>query len=82
MGRASDEERPKLAGGASRDKKRLAIGIAFMALLFAGTLVATFLLGRPDPAGALAPGVPVLILTGVGVVVASALVFYRTYPGE
>lgn len=78
----SDREEPKVAGGASRDKKRLAIGLGFMALLLAGTLVSAFLLGVPDRPGRVAPGVPLLILGGWAAVIASALVFYRTFPGE
>ncbi len=76
-----DQERPKLAGGASRDKKRLAVGIGFMLLLFAATLVSAFVLGRPMTGAVVAPGVPFLILSGWGIVIAAALVFYRTYRG-
>lgn len=78
----SDREERKLPGGLSRDKKRLAIGLGFMALLLGGTLMAVFLLGRPAGGGGVALGVPVLLLVGWVVVIAATLTFYRVYRGE
>lgn len=65
----------------SRDKRRLAIGLAFMAALLGGSLVSAFVLGRPSPGAAIAPGVPLLVVGGWALVLAAAVVFYRTYAG-
>jgi uncharacterized RDD family membrane protein YckC len=67
-------------GGTSPHLRRLLLGLLFMALLLASTLASAFLLGRPGEGSAVAPGVPVLVLTGGAVIVAAAVVFYRTFP--
>lgn len=65
----------------SRDGRRLAVGVAFMALLLLVALAAAFLLGRPAEGAVIAPGVPLLVLGGWVLIVGAAVVFYRTYPG-
>lgn len=66
--------------GPSRHLGRLLLGLLLMALLLASTLASAFLLGRPGEGDAVAPGVPVLVLTGGGLIVVAAVVFYRTFP--
>lgn len=67
--------------GLSRDKRRLAAGLLLMALTFATAFIGVFLLGRPGD-GAMAPGVPFLVGSGWVLVLAAAVVFYRSYAGE
>ena len=71
----------KLTDGLSRDKRRLVLGLWFMALLLATTLVAVFLLGTTD-GRRMAPGVPFLVGSGWVLVLGAAVTFYRSYSGE
>ena len=77
----TDQDGANVGRRSSRDKRRLAIGLAFMAALLGGSLVSAFLLGRPAPGGVIAPGVPVLVGGGWALVLGAAVVFYRTYSG-
>lgn len=65
--------------GATSDLRRLLLGLLFMAALLGSSLVSVFLLGRPAEGAAVAPGVPALALSGGALVIAAAVVFYRTY---
>lgn len=69
-------------GGPSRDRRRLAIGLLFMAGFLLTALASAFLLGRPPEDGLVAPGVPFLVASGWGLVIGAAAAFYRTFPGE
>lgn len=68
--------------GSSRDRRRLALGLLFMALFLASTLAAVFLWGGPPASGGVAPGVPLLVASGWVLVAGAAAVFYRTFPGS
>lgn len=68
--------------GPSRDRRRLALGLAFMAGFLLTALAAAFLLGRPPEDGLVAPGVPFLVAFGWVLVLGAAAVFYRTFPGD
>ncbi|MFB6240926.1 MAG: hypothetical protein ABEJ46_05125 [Gemmatimonadota bacterium] len=68
--------------GSGRDRRRLGLGLLFMALLLATTLAAVFLWGRPTASGDVAPGVPVLVVSGWILVAGAAAVFYRTFPED
>lgn len=81
MARESEGVDGKVRDGLSRDKRRLALGLLLMALLLGTTLISVFMLGRPTE-GRLAPGVPFLVGSGWTLVLASAVVFYRSYSGE
>lgn len=81
MARESEGADGKVRDGLSRDKRRLALGLLLMALLLGTTLISVFMLGRPTE-GRLAPGVPFLVGSGWVLVLASAVVFYRSYSGE
>lgn len=81
MARESEGADGKVRDGLSRDKRRLAVGLVLMAMLLGTTLVSVFMLGRPTQ-GRLAPGVPFLVGSGWILVLASAIVFYRSYSGE
>lgn len=69
-------------GGPSRDRRRLVLGLAFMAGFLLTALAAAFLLGRPPETGSVAPGVPFLVASGWALVLGAAAVFYRTFPGD
>lgn len=74
--RAGNEEaRP----GLSPDVRRFLLGLLFMGGLLGSSLASVFLLGRPAEGAAVAPGVPALALSGGALVIAAAVVFYRTY---
>lgn len=68
--------------GSGRDRRRLGLGLLFMALFLATTLAAVFLWGRPPASGDVAPGVSVLVVSGWILVAGAAAVFYRTFPGD
>lgn len=80
MGETDDPGEGRRGGGPSRHLRRLLLGLLFMALLLASTLASAFLLGRPGEGDVVAPGVPLLVLTGGALIVAAAVVFYRTFP--
>ena len=61
------------------DVRRLLIGLLFMAALLGSSLASVFLLGRPGEGSAVAPGVASLALSGAVLVLAAAVVFYRTH---
>lgn len=80
MGETGDPDGGRNGDGPSRHLRRFLLGLLFMTLLLASTLASAFLLGRPGEGDAVAPGVPVLVLTGGALIVAAAVVFYRTFP--
>lgn len=65
--------------GTASDVRRLLVGLLFMAALLGSSLASVFLLGRPGEGAVVAPGVPALALSGAVLVLAAAVVFYRTY---
>lgn len=67
------------SSGSNSDVRRLLLGLLFMAGLLGSSLASVFLLGRPGEGASVAPGVPALALSGGVLVIAAAVVFYRTY---
>ncbi|MFW6193799.1 MAG: hypothetical protein ACOC83_09970 [Gemmatimonadota bacterium] len=82
MAGAGESERTGRRDGSresSSDVRRLLLGLLLMAGLLGSSLASVFLLGRPSEGAAVAPGVPALALSGAALVVAAAVIFYRTY---